>query len=85
MAIIRYMVEAKAIGVDEDTIASGWQYEEVTNPHHSGKILTREKALEKIEQDGLALVHHCQHGDVWDSPDEPMLQKYEGTFTHFKF
>lgn len=90
MAIIRYRVEARVtrrtdVNEDDNIMASGWQYEEVENPHKPGNILTREKAMEMIRESGLVEVHRNKHGVIWDLPDEPMLQKYEGTFTHFKF
>lgn len=89
MAIIKYRVEATVTRSDEDydvnVMASGWQYEEVEDPHRSGRIMTREQAMQRIEKLGLVLVFRNEHGSIWDRPDEPMLQEYEGTFTHLKF
>ena len=86
MAIKKYIVEVKNCHDSTDgNIASVWQYEDIYDPHKPGKILTREKAMEMIRESGLVEVHRNKHGVIWDLPDEPMLQKYEGTFTHFKF
>ena len=88
MAIIKYRVEATVTRTDknkeENVIASDWQYEEVYNPHKDGKIITKEVAMDKIKKLGLVEVCRNQHGVIWDSPDEPMLKKYEGTFSHLK-
>ena len=79
MAIIKYRVEAKAGPRDMD-VGSRWQYEECYNPMKGGKLLTREEALKIIEEKGLVLVHHNMFGCVWDEPDEPMWQEYNGMF-----
>ena len=49
-----------------------------------GKIITKEVAMDKIKKLGLVEVCRNKHGVIWDSPDEPMLRKYEGTFSHLK-
>lgn len=82
MAIIRYHIEAKAKTRDAEVMASGWQYEEVSNPHKAGKLISKKEAQERIEAQGLILVYSDKNGAVWDSPDEPMLEKYGGTFSH---
>lgn len=86
MAITRYRVEAKAMSVDgrDEVIGSSWQYEEVTNPHKNGKILSKEEADKRIKEQGLIQVFSNRHGTIWDKPDEPMWAKYNGTFKHFK-
>lgn len=88
MAIIKYRVEATVTRTDKNkernVIASDWQYEEVYNPHKPGNIITKEKAMDIIEKRGLVEVCRNMHGVIWDRPDEPMLKKYEGTFSHLK-
>ena len=79
MAIIKYRVEAKC------DIASEWQYEEVTDPRKNGRILTKDQAMKIIEERELVLVHQNKHGSIWDAPDEPMKQTYEGIYTSIKF
>lgn len=85
MAIIKYRVEATVTrtdtNADRNVMASGWQYEECYNHLQPGKILTREKAMEMIREQGLVKVHSNTHGTIWDKPDEPMFQKYEGCFS----
>ena len=81
MAILKYQVEVVNRRRSEDhpdgrVIAYGWQYEEVTNPHREGKILTREEAIEAIREQGLVLVHQMGGCRIYDHPDEPMWQKY---------
>lgn len=81
MAILKYQVEVINRRRDEDhpdgrVLAYAWQYEEVTNPHREGKILTREEAIEAIKEQGLVLVHQMGGCRIYDHPDEPMWQKY---------
>lgn len=86
MAILRYIVEVKnRCDSEGGSIASVWQYEETYDPHQPGKILTREAAEKKIKSKGLVLVHSNKHGQIWDSPDEPLLEEYQGTFSHINF
>lgn len=80
MAIIKYRVEAKA-GMHRLDAGSTWQYEEVKNPLQGGRLLTREEALKIIEERELVLVHQTIYGSVWDEPDEPMWQEYNGCFS----
>jgi hypothetical protein len=79
MAIIKYRIDAKA-GPENLDVGSTWQYEEVYNPLKGGRLLTREQALEIIEEKKLVLVHKTIYGSVWDEPDEPMWQEYNGCF-----
>ena len=79
MAILKYQIEVVNRSRREDSpdgrvIAYSWQYEEVTNPHREGRILTREEAIEAIREQGLVLVHQMG-GRIYDHPDEPMWQK----------
>ena len=81
MAILKYQVRVvnrrrREDSLDGRTIAYGWQYEEVTNPHREGRILTREEAMEVIEEKGLVLVHQMGGCKIWDHPDEPMWAEY---------
>ena len=81
MAILKYQVEVVNRRRSEDhpdgrVLAYSWQYEEVTNPHREGKILTREEAIEAIREQGLVLVHQMGGCRIYDHPDEPMWQKY---------
>lgn len=81
MAIIKYRVEARVPGdSDRDAIETVWQYEEITAPDKAGKLLSREEALERIREQGLVMVHKVVHGAIWDLPDEPFLEKYEGFY-----
>lgn len=82
MAIIKYITEARQTDTDseEAVIASDWVYEEVGNPNKQGKILTREKALERIKEEGLVLVYQRPYGAVYDHPDEPWWEKWNGKF-----
>lgn len=81
MAILKYQVEVVNRRRGEDhpdgrVLAYALQYEEVTNPHREGKILTREEAIEAIREQGLVLVHQMGRCRIYDHPDEPMWQKY---------
>lgn len=84
MAIIKYRVEARgglpSTSYEDGSVGSTWQYEEVYSPYKPGKLLTREQALEIIEENKLVLVHHNMFGCVWDEPHEPMWQEYNGCF-----
>ena len=86
MAIIKYRVEARSHHSDvrDATIGSAWVYEEITTMETAGKILTREQALEAIEKNKLILVHSTPFGAVYDTPDEPFLDKYQGYFSRMK-
>ena len=86
MAIIKYRVEARTHDSDvrDAVIGSSWVYEEITNMEHPGKILTREEALERIKENKLILVHSSPFGAVYDTPDEPFLDKYQGYFSRMK-
>lgn len=79
MAVIKYMTKAQIPGCSEP-IAQEWTYEEVRNPHKQGKILTRDQAKKIIEEKGLVEVCNNRYGIIWDKPDEPMLNRYGGTF-----
>lgn len=85
MAIIKYQIEATNKRISEDSkedrvIAYSWQYEELHNPHRQGRVLTREEAMQRIEEDGMVLVHQMGGCKIWDTPDEPLWRKYNGTF-----
>ena len=81
MAILKYQIEVVNRGRSEKSrdgrvLAYAWQYEEVSNPHREGKILTREEAKEIIREKGLVLVHKMGGCKIWDHPDEPMWVQY---------
>lgn len=81
MAILKYQIEVVNRGRSEKSrdgrvLAYAWQYEEVTNPHREGKLLTREEAKEIIKEKGLVLVHKMGGNQIWDYPDEPMWMRY---------
>lgn len=83
MAIIKYRVSMPECRVDKNQdseIGSSYVYELVTNPNKKGKQLTKERAMEMVKEQGLVVVHKNKYGVIWDRPDEPMLQKYEGKF-----
>ena len=86
MAIIKYRVEARTHDSDvkDAVIGSSWVYEEITSMEHAGNLLTREEALERIKDSKLILVHSSPFGAVYDTPDEPFLEKYEGYFSRMK-
>lgn len=86
MAIIKYRVEARTHDSDvrDAVIVSSWVYEEITSMKHAGKILSREEALERIKENKLILVHSSPFGAVYDTPDEPFLNKYQGYFSRMK-
>lgn len=79
MAIIKYYVEMKGV---ED--ASGWQWEETFDPLEEGRKLTREQAERKIEKKGLVLVHRNEFGEIYDEPEEPFFQKWQGIYSRNK-
>lgn len=85
MAIIKYRVEATVTRIDEDydtnVIESAWQYEEVQSPEKVGKLLSREEALKRIEELGMIQVFTSPFGAVYDLPDEPFWEKYEGYYS----
>lgn len=60
----------------EKEIGSVWKYEEVYDPALHGKDLTREEAIDLINEQGLVEVHRTSIGVIWDKPDEPMKRKY---------
>ena len=88
MAIIKYRVEANITrtndGDDCNVMGSVWQYEEIKAPDKKGKELSREQAMRRIKDDGLILVHKSKYGAVYDRPDEPLKEKYEGFYSRRK-
>lgn len=82
MAIIKYRVEARMTDTEsqEAVIESVWRYEEVHNPNKEGKELTRSEAVKAIKEQGLVKVHQTPYGAIWDTPDEPMWNRYHGKF-----
>ena len=75
MAIIKYRAETKYGTYSE------WVYEEIQTPEKVGKLLSREEALERIEELGMIQVFTSPFGAVYDTPDEPFLEKYEGYYS----
>ena len=75
MAIIKYRVEAKVThadgNYDTNVIETVWQYEEIKTPEKVGKLLSREEALKRIEEQDLIQVFTSPFGAVYDLPDEP--------------
>ena len=69
---------------DRNVMGVVWQYEETTAPDRKGKELTREEAAKRIKELGLVLVHKSVYGAVYDSPDEPLKEKYEGFYSRRK-
>lgn len=84
MAIIKYRIEARGAlptaAYDNGSLGSSWQYEEVYNPYKGGRLLTKEQAMDIIAERKLVVVHHNIYGTIWDEPDEPMWQEYNGCF-----
>lgn len=80
MAVIKYHVKAVNRRRPKEAFAEGWEYAVCTHPLKEDKIISREKALEIIEKEGLVEVHRCKHGVIWDSPDEPLLEKFRGIY-----
>ena len=83
MAVIKYQIEAvnrREFKEENRTLAYAWQYEEIYNPHRQGRLLTREEAQEIIREKGLVLVHQMGGCKIWDQPDEPLWQEYNGTY-----
>ena len=81
MAVIKYRDSVSENKYEYDPhqdkeIGSTWRYEEVYNPKQSGKELTREEAIDLINEPGLVEVHRTPIGVIWDKPDEPMKRKY---------
>lgn len=88
MAIIKYRVEAAVTHTDADydqnVIESTWQYEEVFDPEKDGKLLSREEALRLIKEKGMIQVYTSPFGSVYDTPDEPFWEKYNGYYSQHK-
>ena len=87
MAIIKYRVEAPVtrrtdVNEDDNIMASDWQYEEVFTPERTGRLLSREEAMQIIREKGLVLVHQTPFGSVYDTPDEPFWEKHNGYYSH---
>ena len=62
MAVIKYRDSVSENKYEDDPhqdkeIGSTWRYEEVYNPKRSGKELTREEAIDIINEQGLVEVH----------------------------
>lgn len=81
MAVIKYRDSVSENKYEDDPhqdreIGSAWRYEEVYNPKFWGKELTREEAIDLINEQGLVEVHRTPIGVIWDKPDEPMKRKY---------
>ena len=81
MAVIKYRDSVSENKYEDDPhqdkeIGSTWRYEEVYNPKRSGKELTREEAIDLINEQGLVEVHRTSIGVIRDKPDEPMKRKY---------
>ena len=81
MAVIKYRDSMPESKYEDDPhqdreIGSAWRYEEVYNPKNHGKELTRDEAIDLINEQGLVEVYRCKEGVIWDKPDEPMRRKY---------
>ena len=85
MAIIKYRVEAAVThtdgNYDTNVIESAWQYEEIKTPEKVGKLLSREEALKRIEEQDMIQVFTSPFGVVYDTPDKPFWEKYEGYYS----
>lgn len=88
MAIIKYRVEAAVThtdgNYDRNVIESTWQYEEIYHPEKAGKLLSREQALKLIKENGMIQVYTSPFGAVYDTPDEPFWEKYNGYYSKHK-
>lgn len=80
MAIIKYHVEAITRVAGDSPIAEAWEYAICNHPGKNDKIISKEKAMEIIEQQGLVKVKRNKHGVIWDKPDEPLKEQFEGWF-----
>ena len=81
MAVIKYRESMPEHRFESDPkqdreIGAAWRYEEVYNPDRHGKDLTRDEAIDLINEQGLVEVDRCQFGVIWDKADEPMKTKY---------
>ena len=85
MAIIKYKVEARVTRTDEsddrNVMGVVWQYEEVFTPERTGRLQSREEAMQIIREKGLVLVHKTPFGSVYDTPDEPFWEKHNGYYS----
>ena len=88
MAIIKYRIEAAVthtdVSYDRNVIESAWQYEEIHHPEKGGKLLSREDALKLIREKGMIRVFTSPFGAVYDMPDEPFWEKYNGYYSKHK-
>lgn len=81
MAVIKYRESMPENRYEADPnhdreIGAAWRYEEIYNPDRHGKDLTRDEAIDLINEHGLVEVHRTPIGVIWDKPDEPMKRKY---------
>ena len=81
MAVMKYRDSVSENKYEDDPhqdkeIGSAGRYEEVFNPKFQGRELTRDEAIDLINEQGLVEVHRTAIGVIWDKPDEPMKRKY---------
>lgn len=88
MAIIKYRVEATAtrtnVSREGNSIASQWQYEDIRHPEKGGELLDRDEAIERIRERKMVLVFSSPFGAVYDYPDEPFWQQYQGYYSSYR-
>lgn len=88
MAVVKYRVEAAVThtdgNYDRNIIESTWQYEECHTPEKTGRLLSREEAMQIIREKGLVLVHQTPFGAIYDIPDEPFWEKHNGYYGQHK-
>lgn len=70
MAIIKYRVTSMGM---TNTV-----FEEVTNPHKKGRILSKEEAERQIAKLSLKKVFFSEDGVIWDTEDEPLYEEFQG-------
>ena len=72
MAVIKYRDSVSENKYEDDPhqdreIGSAWRYEEIYNPCRHGKDLTRDEAIDLINEQGLVEVHRTSIGVIWIS------------------
>ena len=53
-------------------------FEEITNPHKKGRMLSKEEAERRIAKLGLKKVYYSEDGTIWDTEDEPLFKEFQG-------
>lgn len=76
MAIIKYYTTS--LGMVNAT------FEEVSDPHKKGKILSNDEAKARIKELGLVKAYQDENGIIWDTPEMDFFNSFKGVGNEIK-